>query len=77
MAEVPEVMARNLHPSDIDEDEDFGLIEATRVLAHMVDPRDLVAFEEYLSPSDYLPPEERRVAWLKRVHRGATNGASA
>lgn len=71
-----EVLARDLHAKDIDETEDFALIEATRALAHIVDPRDLVAFEQYLSPSDLLPPEERRRDWLKRVHRGADDDGS-
>lgn len=74
---TPEVWARDLRRSDIDEDRDFELIEAVRALAHMVEPNDLEAFKGYLAPSDLLPPEERRAAWLNRVHRGATDGTSA
>lgn len=54
-----------MEPTDTDDaDEDEDLIEAVRALAYMVRREDLKPFEGYLAPTDYLPPEERREAWL-------------
>ena len=65
----PAVLARDLKPGDLDPDEDFDLIEAARLLAHITLSDDLVPFREHLSPSDYLPPEERQASWLGRIRR--------